>query len=111
MSKVKDAYPKGRCPDCGEKIPKNAPEGWGCPNCGHACYSEQQKIECPVCHATLIHKRVDDGFDTHKISKNGKVTPLASKSNGYDEVYCSKNLDHIIPDDLVIEVLDLVSRS
>ena len=28
-------YPKGRCPDCGEKIPKTVTEGDACKNCGH----------------------------------------------------------------------------
>ena len=37
---VKAAYENGACPDCGEEIPDDAPEGWGCPNCGHACFAE-----------------------------------------------------------------------
>ncbi len=35
---VKDSYADGLCPDCGFDIPEDAPEGWECPNCGHACY-------------------------------------------------------------------------
>jgi len=42
MSTVKDAYEKGCCPDCNVEIPVGAPEGWNCPNCGHACYSVKQ---------------------------------------------------------------------
>jgi hypothetical protein len=37
---VKESYPKGACPDCGTDIPHDAPEGWNCPNCNHACYSD-----------------------------------------------------------------------
>jgi hypothetical protein len=37
---VKAAYPDEVCPDCGEDIPNDAPEGYECPNCGHVCYSE-----------------------------------------------------------------------
>lgn len=36
---VKLAYVGGVCPDCEENIPDNAPEGYTCENCGHACYS------------------------------------------------------------------------
>lgn len=39
---VKDSYPEGVCPDCQTEIPIGAPEGWSCPNCGHACYSRYQ---------------------------------------------------------------------
>lgn len=41
-SMVKAAYPDGVCPDCGEGIPDDAPEGYGCSNCGHACYSQSK---------------------------------------------------------------------
>jgi Zn finger protein HypA/HybF involved in hydrogenase expression len=32
---VKDAYPDGKCPDCGEPIPDNIIGGDKCSNCGH----------------------------------------------------------------------------
>jgi len=36
---VKESYPNGVCPDCQKPIPNDAPDGWTCPNCGHACYN------------------------------------------------------------------------
>jgi hypothetical protein len=67
------------------------------------------KIECPVCKGILFHKRIDDRFNSHKISKSGKVTPMSSKSDGSDEVYCSQNVEHEIPTDLQEKILDLVA--
>ena len=72
---------------------------------------ECMKIECPTCHATLVHKRIDDGFDSYSISKSGKVTCIASKSNGGDEVMCSKNAEHEISEKLFQKVLNLVAKS
>lgn len=66
------------------------------------------KIECPVCKAELIHKRVDDGCDVWLIKKNSAKKFITSKSDGYDKVYCSKNANHKIPsvlEDRVIEIL------
>jgi len=37
---VKDAYPNGECPDCGEDIPDDVAEGESCSNCNHAFYRE-----------------------------------------------------------------------
>ena len=55
-------------------------------------------FECPTCKANLIHRRVNDGYDLYRISKNGKTKYLGSKSNtDCDEVYCSKNQNHLIP--------------
>lgn len=66
------------------------------------------KYECPVCKADLIHKRIDDGVEIHRINKNGKVKLLDSSSDGCDEVYCSKNTNHEIPEELYEAVLDIV---
>jgi len=66
------------------------------------------KIECPECKSTLVHRRIDDGFRSHKISKGGKVTLISEKSEGSDEVYCSCNPNHKIPDKLSNKVMDLV---
>jgi len=35
MSKVKDEYDNGLCPDCQEDIPENAQHEENCVNCGH----------------------------------------------------------------------------
>ncbi len=66
------------------------------------------KIECPVCQATLIHRRTDDGFTSHSISKEEKVAVIADNSNGSDEVMCSVDASHEIPADLQEAVLELV---
>lgn len=66
------------------------------------------KYECPVCHASLRHERIDDGIIVHVISATGKVEELVNKSNGGDRVYCSADESHIFPPDLVQAVLDLV---
>lgn len=66
------------------------------------------KFECPVCKAELVHKRIDDGFDTHRIHKDGTTEFIASHSNGCDEVYCSINADHKIPDKLAEAVMELL---
>lgn len=36
--RVKDEYPDGVCPDCGENIPDDAQEGEQCGNCGHVFF-------------------------------------------------------------------------
>jgi hypothetical protein len=32
---IKDSYPDGKCPDCGEQISVDIIDGDKCPNCGH----------------------------------------------------------------------------
>ena len=66
------------------------------------------KYECPVCKADLIHKRIDDGFDTYRIRKDGTREHTASKSNGSDWVWCSKNEDHYVPQKIIVAVVELV---
>lgn len=68
----------------------------------------EDTFECPVCKATLNHRRVDDGSTHHSISKKGKIEITGERSDGYDEVTCSKNSDHEIPTDLQEAVLSLV---
>lgn len=38
---VRDSYPDGECPDCGDPIPSEAVEGDACANCGHVFYEEE----------------------------------------------------------------------
>jgi hypothetical protein len=33
--KMKDHYPNGECPDCGDPIADDTEEGYACLNCGH----------------------------------------------------------------------------
>lgn len=37
---VQNSYLNGACPDCGDKIPKEAQDGENCPNCGHIWWLE-----------------------------------------------------------------------
>lgn len=34
-------YPNGKCPDCGEEIPKDISPGEECSNCGHVFWPEE----------------------------------------------------------------------
>lgn len=40
LSKIKDDYPDGECPDCGEEIPDTVWKGEACENCGHVFTGE-----------------------------------------------------------------------
>lgn len=42
---IKDHYPEGECPDCGEPIPDDAVAGTECENCGHVFCREQDTDE------------------------------------------------------------------
>jgi hypothetical protein len=44
---MKDSYPDGKCPDCGELIPEDTNDGDKCSNCGHvSCRLEDvERIE------------------------------------------------------------------
>lgn len=66
------------------------------------------KTVCPECGAGLNHKRVDDGFETHRIAEDGTISFLCSNSEGYNEVTCQRNADHVIPQELVDYVVCLV---
>ncbi len=66
------------------------------------------KFKCSTCGAKLFHDKISDGYVLNEVSDDG--TPeveLVNQSNGYDEVYCSKNNYHNIPDDVVAKVIDL----
>jgi len=45
MSKIKDNYDNGDCPDCGEIIPDDMITGGECKNCGHVFQDEMTPIE------------------------------------------------------------------
>lgn len=45
QNKIKDSYPNGRCPDCGEPIPDDVVSGQECKNCGHVFMVIQNKIK------------------------------------------------------------------
>ncbi len=68
-------------------------------------------FECPVCHASIRHERIDDGIIVHVISFTGQVEELVNKSNGGDRVYCSADASHVFPAELVQSVLDLVAEN
>lgn len=66
-------------------------------------------FECPVCHASLRHERIDDAIIIHVISLNGEVEELVNKSDGGNRVYCSADEKHAIPYELADAVIDLCS--
>ena len=66
------------------------------------------RYECPICQSALSHEREDDGIIRNEISKSGEVTEVYNDSNGGDRVFCSKNSDHEIPNELVQAVIYLV---
>lgn len=68
----------------------------------------KMKYKCPVCGSNLQHERVDDGFTINEISPTGEVEMLNEKSNGYDRVFCSKDEEHKINDELRDAVFKLV---
>jgi rubredoxin len=43
MNAVKNSYPNGECPDCGENIPDDVQSGEECANCGHVFGEEQSE--------------------------------------------------------------------
>ena len=48
---VRDSYPGGECPDCGQPIPAEANDGDECVNCGHIFFedpAEDQPIPAPI---------------------------------------------------------------
>ena len=65
-------------------------------------------IKCPICGSELLAKRIDDGITINRIELNGEITELSNKSNGYDEIICSKNENHVIPNDLQLKVMLLM---
>ncbi|HOS16057.1 MAG TPA: hypothetical protein PKX15_03435 [Bacteroidales bacterium] len=42
MNKIKESYPDGKCPDCGDEIPDNVKDGDECLNCGHIFWEERE---------------------------------------------------------------------
>lgn len=66
------------------------------------------KFECPVCHGTLIHTRIDDGILKRRILPDGSVEELCNDSDGSDNVQCETNHTHAIPRELVDAVLEIM---
>lgn len=61
---VKNAYEKGKCPDCAEDIPDNVVEGQSCINCGHVFWSASNFQPFHSCKVRVISSPYpqDDGF-------------------------------------------------
>ena len=47
MNAIKNSYPNGECPDCGENIPDDVCTGQACGNCDHV-FSEQRNSDDPT---------------------------------------------------------------
>ena len=41
MNTIKNSYPNGQCPDCGEEIPDDVVDEQSCENCGHVFFEER----------------------------------------------------------------------
>src|SRR5512137_1140958 len=72
---VKESYPGGECPDCGQTIPDTAVEGEECSNCGHVFCSERPNDE------------PNDSMD------GDAASALASAGFGTDEDYEHNSFD------------------
>lgn len=66
------------------------------------------KIECPICQAELIHRKIDDGFVCRSISKDGQTKIISQRNNGSDEIMCSKNAEHEISDDMNEKAMNVI---
>lgn len=75
MNAIKDSYPNGECPDCGEAIPDDVVEGQACSNCEHVFTTEQPNDE------------PDDSMD------GDAASALASAGFGTDEDYEHNSFD------------------
>lgn len=84
---IRDFYPKGECPDCGEDIPYDLGDGDECPNCGHVFHKIvsiddakaveiAEKLNPNVDFETLVHGIVNGDFD-------GKETRFAELVIGH----------------------------
>lgn len=69
------------------------------------------KIECPVCKAQLEHKRRDDGVILNLINKDGSgVKEVGNRSDGYDQIYCSADESHELPEELQEKALEIADQ-
>jgi hypothetical protein len=66
------------------------------------------KYECPVCLSNLGHIRTENEIGGHIINKDGTIVDAGGKCNGDDEVFCTNNKQHDIPEELIQKVLDLI---
>lgn len=69
MNAIKNSYPNGVCPDCGDEIPDDVESGQECANCGHVFVEETPNDE------------PDDSMD------GDAGSALASAGFGTDEDY------------------------
>jgi rubredoxin len=69
MNAIKESYPNGVCPDCGETIPDDVVNGQACANCEHV----------------FIEERPDD--EPNDSMDGDAASALASAGHGTDEDY------------------------
>lgn len=70
MNAIKDSYPNGICPDCGNDIPDDVVSGQECAECGHVFTEERPNDDQP-----------DESMD------GDAASALASAGFGTDEDY------------------------
>ena len=70
----------------------------------------KKQLLCPVCGSPIRVKRVDDGESVIEINEEGLWTEIGADSNGYTSVYCSKDEEHDLPEDLKEAALEIWER-
>jgi DNA-directed RNA polymerase subunit RPC12/RpoP len=62
---MRENYENGECPDCGEEIPDDMPEGGECANCGHVFHLPQEDDDCESDYEndTPMGQAYGDGFE------------------------------------------------
>ena len=67
------------------------------------------KFECPICGSKIRYKRVDDGETILEFYEDG-INEIGSTSDGYTQVYCSKDESHKLSSDFIDKVIDAVEE-
>ena len=57
-------------------------------------------IKCEICGSNIMIRRVDDGVTLVELLSDGSCKEHGSSSDGYTEVYCSKDKEHRISDEV-----------
>lgn len=64
---------------------------------------------CPICGASLMYERIDDGTTILRIDKAGEIEEVSVDSNGSTRIYCGVDETHEISgykQDLIIRLVE-----
>jgi len=67
------------------------------------------KFKCSVCGSKIRYKRVDDGETILEFDEDG-INEIGSVSDGYTQVYCSKDESHKLSSDFIDKVIEAVEE-